>query len=406
MTGLAGPTGASGPTGSGGAAGPGGPTGPGGTGPTGPTGTGAQGPTGPTGPTGVGVVGPTGPTGNGPTGPTGIGGPTGPSNIAIQVSNTTYTSGTVSFQNANGISFGSSGANGVSASYQGDAISAGGSSANVTGVTFSNLNGISFGASTGVGAATITASVVTNYAGTGLTLGSISGTQQFSGTLNTSGLSILQPYATRMIIPGANQLTAISAFGNATASFQYVPIEAPVTASRVDALASWSGASSATTNTCAFAMSMYAAVYTNNAGTLSSLSSGSTQTTYSYASNSAGATYLTAGAVRPISCPLPVNFAPGEYVVGFNLVTATSSVGASTTNLAQTISIMGGGAMQTAANYAEFGSNTATSSNFPGAMGLYTAATTGLPASVALSNMGQTGASLSQANIALVFRNA
>ena len=35
----------------------------------------------------------------------------------IQVSNTTYTSGTVTFQNANGISFGSSGANGISASY-------------------------------------------------------------------------------------------------------------------------------------------------------------------------------------------------------------------------------------------------------------------------------------------------
>jgi hypothetical protein len=35
----------------------------------------------------------------------------------LVVSNTTYTSGTVTFQNANGISFGSSGANGISASY-------------------------------------------------------------------------------------------------------------------------------------------------------------------------------------------------------------------------------------------------------------------------------------------------
>ena len=37
----------------------------------------------------------------------------------LQVSNTTYTSGTVTFQNANGISFGSSGANGISASLYG-----------------------------------------------------------------------------------------------------------------------------------------------------------------------------------------------------------------------------------------------------------------------------------------------
>ena len=35
----------------------------------------------------------------------------------VQVSDATYTSGTVTFQNANGISFGSSGANGISASY-------------------------------------------------------------------------------------------------------------------------------------------------------------------------------------------------------------------------------------------------------------------------------------------------
>jgi hypothetical protein len=43
-------------------------------------------------------------------------GPSG-GGIGVAVSNTTYTSGTVTFQNANGISFGSSGANGISASY-------------------------------------------------------------------------------------------------------------------------------------------------------------------------------------------------------------------------------------------------------------------------------------------------
>lgn len=41
----------------------------------------------------------------------------GGNGVAVQVSNTTYTSGTVTFQNANGISFGSSGANGISASF-------------------------------------------------------------------------------------------------------------------------------------------------------------------------------------------------------------------------------------------------------------------------------------------------
>ena len=325
--------------------------------------------------------------------------------IGIQVSNTTYTSGNVTFQNANGISFGSSGVGGISASYGGLNLSAGTTSNALTGATFSNANGVSFGLDA-AGAGTITASVATTYAGTGLSIGATSQGAQFSGTLNSAGLSINQPYLTRLLVPSGNQLTALSAFGNGSASFQYVAVQGAITGTRIDALASWAGGSSATANTCAIALSAYAAIYTNNASTLSSLSSGSTQTTYSYASNSAGHTELTTGAIRPISCPVAFNMAPGEYLVGFNLVTATSSIGLSTTNIAQTISMMGGAQFQTAANYAEFGSNTATSTNLIGGMGVYTAATTGLPGSLALSNIAQTGASLSQGNIALVFRNA
>jgi hypothetical protein len=257
----------------------------------------------------------------------------------------------------------------------------------------------------GLNAGTVTASIASTYAGTGLSIGATSQGGQLSGTLNTAGLSINQPYLTRLIIPDGNQLTLLSALGNASASFQYLAAQGAITGTRIDALASWSGASSATANTCAVAISAYAAIYTNNALTLSSLSSGSTQTTYSYASNSAGHTELTAGAIRPISCPVNFNIAPGEYLVGFNVVTATSSIGTATTNLAQTISMMGGNQFQSAINYAEFGSNTASSTNLIGGMGIYTAATTGLPGSVALSNLAQTGASLSQANIAMVFRN-
>ena len=407
-TGSTGPTGAIGPTGSGGAAGPPGPTGPGGTGPTGPTGMGSSGPTGPSGPTGVGSVGPTGPTGGsgaaGSAGPTGPSGPTGPG-FAVQVSNTTYTSGTVTFQNANSFSFGSSGANGVSLSYLGPSVSAGASSANFTGITFSNSNGVSFGASTGAGAATITASVASTYAGTGYTLGSTTGIQ-LSGTLNSNGLSLVQPYLTRLIVPAGNNLTEVSAPGNASASFQYVPVPAPVTGTRMDALVYWSGASSATTNTYAVALSAYMAIYTNNASTLSSLSSGSTQTTYSYASNTAGHTELTNAAIRPVSVPVNFNMAPGEYVVGFNLITASSSIGLSTTNLAQNISMMGPYQLSSIANYAEFGAQTATSTNFPGGVGVYTPAITGLPAAPSFAAIAQTGSSSSQANMVIVFRNA
>lgn len=233
---------------------------------------------------------------------------------------------------------------------------------------------------------------------------SLVGVGGISISTNGSTISISEAPISRLIYPLGN-LTAISAPGNASATLQYVPVMQPVTLTRLDALVSWVGASSATTNTCAFAVSAYAAIYTKNGATLSSVSSGSTQTTYSYASNSAGQTQLITGAIRPISVPINANMTPGEYYVGFNIVTATSSIGLSTTNLVQSLSMMGGNQLQTAANFAEFTNQTATSTNQYGGMGVYSAATTGLPAAVSLSAINQTGAALSQANIALAFRN-
>lgn len=208
----------------------------------------------------------------------------------------------------------------------------------------------------------------------------------------------------RMIWPCGN-FTAVSAFGNATASIQYVPVDWPLTATRLDALVMWSGATSATTNTGAIGLSVYCGVSTRNGSTLSSLSSGSTQTTYSYASNTAGLTDLSAGYLKPISCPININMTPGEYYVGFNVVTTASSVGLSTTALGQTISMYGGNQIATASNYAEIGSNTATNVNLYSGMGLFSVATTGMPASLAFTDINQTGANLSRANIALNFRN-
>ncbi len=155
-------------------------------------------------------------------------------------------------------------------------------------------------------------------------------------------------------------------------------------------------------------ISAWGAIYTKNVNTLSSLSSGSTQATYTYASNSAGITGLTYSAVRPVSVPINIFATQGEYYVAFNMSTNSSSIGAATTNLAQTISVMGGNAIQTGAgfNYVpDFTAQTAASRNLYGGMGVYATTTAGMPASMALSDIVQTGASLSQANIALVFRN-
>ena len=233
----------------------------------------------------------------------------------------------------------------------------------------------------------------------------LSGAGGMSVSTNGSTISIYENPLTRMIWPMGN-LTGVSAPGQGSISVQYVPVDWPVTATRVDALVSWSGASAATANTMGIAISAYAAIFTRNAGTLSSLSSGSTQTTYTYASNSAGNTQLLNAAIRPMSVPMNVSMTPGEYFVAFNFSTNSTSVGASTTNYGQTLSMMGGNQIQTSGNYAEFTAATASSSNLYGGMGVYTVSSAGIPVSMALSNIAQTGASLSQANIAIVLRNA
>jgi hypothetical protein len=91
--------------------------------------------------------------------------------------------------------------------------------------------------------------------------------------------------------------------------------------------------------------------------------------------------------------------APGEYYIGVNIITANTAGSA-------TFSMMGGNDMQTAAVYAEFGSQTNNTVNLHGAWGVYNAASTGLPASVSVASINQTGSALSAANIAIVIRNA
>ena len=215
--------------------------------------------------------------------------------------------------------------------------------------------------------------------------------------------SVSQPG--RTIYPTEN-LTAVTAPGNGTMSFQYWPVSDPLTASRLDALVAFSVASSATTNTYGLVITAFAGIYTNISSTLNSLSTGSTTVSYSVASNSAGLTQLNQSALRAISVPIQVNALPGEYFVGYCLSTNTSSVGLSTTALGQTLSIYGGNAVQTAQNFAiEFTNATATSGGLFAGMGVHSVSQSAPLATYAVSDINATGANLSAANIALVFRN-
>ena len=114
----------------------------------------------------------------------------------IIVSNATYTSGTVSFSNANGISFGSSAGQAITASYTVpstagliSAVGVTGQNGNftTTGLSFSNANGVSFGTSAG---SAITASVAaqTNQTVGGYFVGNTTGASS-SSTVDARSIS-------------------------------------------------------------------------------------------------------------------------------------------------------------------------------------------------------------------------
>lgn len=209
----------------------------------------------------------------------------------------------------------------------------------------------------------------------------------------------------RLISPTG--FTALTAPGQGSLSIQYLDCFWPVTATRMDLLVNWQDATAGTANTVGHAISAYGVIYSNNSASsaLVSLSSGSTQFSYTYASNNSGSTQASVAAIRPVSIPMNVSMTPGEYYVGFVYSTNTSSVGTATTNLGGTFSVMGWNSNQSAINYAEFTAGTNSTSGLYGAMGIYTSAGTGIPASIAVSNIAQTGANQSAAQFAYVFRN-
>jgi hypothetical protein len=230
---------------------------------------------------------------------------------------------------------------------------------------------------------------------------------QMQGVIN----SVSQPL--RTIWP-VEAMTAVTAPGNGSMSFQYLPISDPLTASRVDLLVGFSVASSATANTYGLVITALGGIYTNTfnvSGTastavLSALSTGSTTVSYSVASNTAGLTQLNQSAVRAISVPIAISAWPGEYWAGMAISTATSSVGTATTALGQTLSIYGGNGIQSAQNFAiEFTNATATSGGLYAGMGVHSVTQSYPAATYAISDINATGANLSAANIALVFRN-
>jgi hypothetical protein len=234
---------------------------------------------------------------------------------------------------------------------------------------------------------------------------SIVGASGISISSNGSTISIYDAPRTSRVYPDM-AMSALGAYGNGSFSIRYCDILVGISASRVDMPFLWQQASSANANTIAIAMTVMCGIYTRNVSTLNVLSSATTQTTYTYASNTAGLTGITGSVVRPISIPMNVNMAEGIYYIGFGVSTTYSSIGTATTTAAQTISAMGIPAFSSAVGWVgDFSQASATSIGMISGHGVYSAALASVPPAISMSAIQQSGSYFNRAQIALVFRN-
>lgn len=367
------------------------------------------------------------------SGPNAAGAQTGISGIIV--SNTTYTSGTVSFSNVNGISFGSSAGQAITASYTvpstAGLISAlrvsagGGTSNNVTGITFSNSNNITFGLSTGASVGTMTASfsqtnqnnslfalgnttqnsstvlgaAALSFNGLGAqTVGFSNGSIQLSvpGTSSISGtglVSVVVNASTISIGAAIPQLSFFQPLGpvmsttvtqNGAGSVQVYPAIGafPFTASRADIMVSASAAVLAV-STQAQTFSLFVGLYSLNGSTLSLASSGSQSYAMTNSSNNSNASIT---GLRRFSAPINVN-----YTGGFNLfvgiMTNTTFVNTNGISFSNVVAPLGPGPQLQGL----IGQVPANSMQFVPGQGIFSTTSAAMPSSMALSAISGLG---------------
>jgi hypothetical protein len=339
----------------------------------------------------------------------------------LVVSNTTYTSGTVTFQNANGISFGSSGANGISASYtqSGQAFSAGGGSSTFSTLSFTNGNGVSFtntagsvggivattqalffaGNTTGQSSSSSIADQTVSYSLGGALSGglsngsvllsapatsSISGTGLVSVVVNASTISIGAAIPQLSFFQPLGPVQNTTVTQNGAGSVQVYPAIAafPFSASRADIMMSASAAVLAV-STQAQTISMFVGLYSLNASTLTLLSSGS----QSYAmTNSSNASNASITGIRRLSVPINVNYT-GGFDLFIGQMTNTTFANTNGMSFSNVVVPLGPGQQLQGL----IGQVPANSMQFVPGMGLWSTTSAGMPSSMALSAISGAG---------------
>lgn len=342
----------------------------------------------------------------------------------IVVSNTTYTSGTVSFSNANGISFGSSAGQAITASYtqSAQAFSAQGGSSTFSTLAFTNSNGVSFsntngsiwgsvaaqtnqtlglyavGNTTQNSSTTLDARTLSFDALGAMTAGfsngsiqlsapatsSISGTGLVSVSINGSTISVGAAIPQLSFFQPLGPVQSTTVTQNGLGSIQLYPAIAafPFSASRVDMMASVSLAVLAA-STEAQTLSMYVGLYSLNGSTLSLASSGSQS--YAWTNNSGGSSASISG-IRRFSAPINVNYTGGfDLFVG--LMSNTTFANTNGISLSNVVVPLGPGPQLQGL----IGQTQVNSMQFVPGQGFFSATSAALPASIGLSQISGAG---------------
>jgi hypothetical protein len=292
-------------------------------------------------------------------------------NILAAGTQTANTTGTVSFANSNGLTFGMSNSSVITASHNG--------------LTTAALSDHSHGNPT-------------------LNLTNISGTTASASNGLTLSLSAAAPgggaVLSRFDAP-IGQLSS-SANVNASASVKYLSIPTGISFSRVDVPILLSLASSATANTGNILISSGLFISTRNGVSLNPVTGSMGTTTYTWASNTSN--FANLSGARNASFAINTSLSAGEYWIGFQLSTNNnSSIGTATTQYANTLSVFYN-TLHTASAYNDLGQATNTSVGWVN-QGMHTNTFTATNQTASLANISKSGTAFVRGNILPIFRN-
>lgn len=257
-----------------------------------------------------------------------------------------------------------------------------------------------------------------------------------AGTSNASGTNLVfagGPFVTLSMVPDASQGATMSLSGNpdvnyvsrytafgreaatqtvaltlGSASFRVLRIYLPITFTRIDipvyaSAGTTSGTGSGSRTNAAAITSVFVLYTSDSNSSLNPIVGQSANTTYTWASNSANFSSLTGA--KYVSFNIATSLVPGEYFCGWQISTATSSVGASTFNrtLSMSLSVQGVSSLS-GSSFTDFGVTASASTNSFFA-GVHTNTITATNQTIAMSNITVTGTANYAANIPVMFRN-